>query len=324
MGLLEGCDEWMPLVEKERVADKLIIQINRRPRVAREAGHERAELAFDFVPVRPRHPAPGSFEPASLGELVVDLTRMELPDEDACTSSHGIDVGLKTFIHVNELRHEFRPGGDHARFVGRPHDLVNRRTRATDRCLPASLASTGNRKVVAKGLGDEHGVTNIPIGDHLIDLLSETPRGLVEVVSRQKNRTRGQTAGIPEREQCLDRRGEPPLHVGRPTAGKEIAINRGRHEWEMNGVEMAIELKNAPWSRAVEPSHHSRCLGMSGRGTIDGKPFLHQYRGKRISGPTSSPSRARLRDQTLGNRPQPKAVDVPGQSYHGSSGLIHR
>jgi hypothetical protein len=161
----ERRNKGLTLIEEIGVADELIIQINRCTRMAGEFRHEAAEVAFDLGAVGSGHPAPGPFEVAGLGELIVNLSGVDLPDEDAGAARDRIGVTAKVFVQSVQARNELRSHGDDTRLVERAHHLVNRRAGASNGRVPTGLASPRDGKMVAEGLGDEDGVADTPIGD---------------------------------------------------------------------------------------------------------------------------------------------------------------
>ena len=142
----------------------------------------------------------------------------------------------------------------------------------------------------------------------------------MEVVGRQEDRAGGQGAGVAEGEQGLDRGGQPALHVGRPAAGEAVAVDRRRHERQVDGVEVAVELEDPAGPAAFEPGHDGRGVGVAGLGTIDREPFLGQDRrqgvgrrpppGRSGSGRRSGARRSRAgvgdRRAPSGARPSPR------------------
>ena len=120
-----------------------------------------------------------------------------------------------------------------------------------------------------------------PIADQLIELTAVAPRRFVQVVRGQEDRARGQSARISQRPDRFDRRGEASFHVGGAAAGQPAVLGFGRHERQVNRVEVSVELKRSSGTAALEPDHDGRDSGYPPVGRSTSKPSAARISARR-------------------------------------------
>ena len=78
-----------------------------------------------------------------------------------------------------------------------------------------------------------------------------------------------ESARVSQRPDRFDGRGDAPFHVRGPAAGQPAILDFGRHERQVDRVEMPVKLKRSSRPAALEPDHDGRRFGVSSTGSVD-------------------------------------------------------
>ena len=160
----------------------------------------------------------------------------------------------------------------------------------------------------------------MPLADHVVELAAVAPGGLVQVVGRQQDGAGGEQARNPAAHAGLDGRGDPRLHVRRPAAGEPAVLDRGRHERQMDRIEVAVELERPAGPAAVEADGDGRRRRMAGRDAFDGKSVGREDLGQPVADGPGIARRAGDLDQPPGRLDEPVAADM---GLHAADEGIH-
>ena len=166
----------------------------------------------------------------------------------------GCGERAELVVEPAEPRDQLGGGGDHARLVRGSHDLVDRRPCAADDGLPGGRAPAGDRQDVAKRLGEQDGVADDGRRGSAGRAGGRRPRG--------PRAGRGRSAGPSRRASAPASRSAqdastaaamPPFMSEAPLPVSWPSSTRGRHERQVDRVEMAVELERRPRPAALEP-----------------------------------------------------------------------
>ena len=155
----------------------------------------------------------------------------------------------------------------------------------------------------------------MPSAIRLIELLPEAPGGLVEVVGRQQDSASRQGVGVAEGEQGLDRGGQPRLHVRRSAAGE--AFRRRSPAARTGGGPCRGGRRTGAPGRAGGLRAGPTTAGASGwpaAGRSTANPSSVNTAARACGRGPRTAGRARDGDQSLGDRDQTSAIDMPLQA----------
>ena len=147
---------------------------------------------------------------------------------------------------------------------------MDRGARASNRDFPGRRASSYHRQPVGEGLGQQNSVANATSLDQCIKLLTSPPRSLVEVMRGEKNGASLQLATLPQGPERFQRRGHTRLHVRCPAPQDSIPLDPWRHEGQVDGVQVPVELERGAGALRVEANHDG------GRWIVAGGRALYQ------------------------------------------------
>ena len=270
MAALERRHQRVARVEGEGVADRassrrsIVVPVSAARRSSRSRNSR--STASGSVPGSQRR-VPSS--QASWGYWLKISPRVDLADEDARRPADRVGRGGELVVEPAEPRDQLGGGGDHARLVGGPHHLVDRRPFAADDGLPASPSpgrrSAGRRRA-ARGAGRRRRRCPSRIS---WSSWRPSPQGAScrsWAVSRTEPAARAPASR--RRADRLDGGGDPRLHVRGPAAGEPAVLDRGRHERQVDRVEVAVELERPARPAAVEADRDRRRRRMPGRRSV--------------------------------------------------------
>ena len=263
------------LVEQEGVADRAAARRSIVVPVSRASSSSScAELALDVGAVGPRQPAARAFEPALLRILVEDLAAVDLADEDARRPGQRIGVLRRArSSQAPQPRDQLGAGGDDARLVaGRITSWTGGPgRRIVD--LPGQAAAADDRQHVvraARGAARRRRRSRRAISR---SSCRPSPQGAScrswavsrIAAGRQGVRRRaGRAAPRP-------RRPMPAFHVGGAAAAEPVALDARRHERQVDGVEVAVELQRPARLLPLPADRDGRRLGIAAVGPLDGE-----------------------------------------------------
>ena len=115
----------------------------------------------------------------------------------------------------------------------------------------------------------------------------------------------------------LDRGRDPGFHVRRPAPGNAAIGDPGRHERQVYGVEMAVELKSPTRTTASEPDGHRARLGVAAVGPFDRETLTSEDLGEHVAHRARLAGPARHVDQPDGGLDQPLRVDTCDEVFVG-------
>ena len=135
----------------------------------------------------------------------------------------------------------------------------------------------------------------------------------------------GERPGVAQRPQRLDRRGRAPLHVRRAAALEQAVLDRRRHERQVHGVEVAVELERparAGRSRTGRPrpgrrDRRRRDVRPRSRRRSGSRPAGRGPRGPRRCGWALRPAHGRV-DQPVAVDVRFQEIDESGCRFHGT------
>ena len=172
-------------------------------------------------------------------------------------------------------------------------------------------------------LGDEDRIPDVPLGDQAVELAPVAPGGLVEVVRGQQDRPPGQGVGVAQGAERLDGGRDAGLHVRGPAAEESLPLLARRDEREVDGVEVAVELQDAPGPAAPEPDRHGGGRGVSPFGAFDLEPVLGQDLREPVGDRPRLARPARDLDQPDGRLDEPPPIDERSETIAGVFQSVH-
>ena len=117
----------------------------------------------------------------------------------------------------------------------------------------------------------------------------------------------------------FDGGGRTALHVARPAAAQEIALDARRHERQMHGVEMAVELQGPARRSSAQARRHGRRRGVAADRTLHGKAIGRQQVRQAVGNGTRLPGAAGHGDQLHGRVHEALPVDGAAQRFQEGS-----
>ena len=200
----------------------------------------------------------------SCGILVVDLAAVDLADEDAGRPADRVGAARRARSSSRPSR--ATSSAPAAMTLG---SSAGRMTSWTGgparrmRDLPGGRAPAGDRqarRTAARGAARRRRRSPSRIS---WSSCRPSPQGAScrsWAVSRTEPAVRA--PGVAQRAQRLDRGGDAPLHVRRAAAGELAVLDRRRHERQVHGVEVAVELERP--ARAGRSSNRTTTAGRVG------------------------------------------------------------
>jgi hypothetical protein len=228
---------------------------------------------------------------------------MDLTDEHTLTTGMRVVPDSELLLELTKSADQLGTGGDHARFIGWPHDLMYWRSASPNEHPPGGGSPSDNGQVVAERLGEQDRITDNSVSNHLIQLLPEPPGRFVQVVRGEQDVACRQGIRIAKHAQGLDRGGSSAFHVGCARAGQSAILDGRWDKGEVDGVEMTVELQRRARPRAAQPNDHGRGLCVSCGNAINDEAVRSKDLCQSIQDGTRFTRPAGNSDEILG-RPQ--------------------